>query len=125
MATNAELVKSFYEDDKALFDALAPDIEWHETEGFPYGGVYRGVEALMEGVFSHVMSDWDNFSANPTTILPVGADQVLSLGRYSGVFKKTGKSTNAAFAHLYTLQGGKVVHFRQYGDSAVFCAAMA
>lgn len=125
MKSNVEIVKSFYTDDSALFDALAPDVEWHETEGLPYGGVYRGVEALMEGVFAHVMTDWEGFSATPDTVLAVGEDQVLSMGRYGGVFRSTGKATDAAFAHLYKLKNGKVVQFRQCADSAVFRAAMS
>ena len=120
-----EVVREFYKDDNALFATLAQDVEWHETEGLSYGGVYLGIEALMKGVFSHSKGDWQNFSADAESIVAVGEDQVLSIGRYSGVFKKTGKRMNASFAHLYTFRGGKVVKFQQFGDSATFNAAMS
>jgi hypothetical protein len=31
--------------------AMADDIEWHEAEGMPYGGVHRGGDAVVRNVF--------------------------------------------------------------------------
>ena len=118
------LVKSFYESEDNLFTGLSDDIEWHESEGLPYGGIYRGKDALMQGVFSHIMSDWEDFAAAPYEFLQAGEDKIVSLGYYSGKFKKTGKTLKAKFAHVYTIEGGKVVKFEQFGDSHLFREAM-
>jgi hypothetical protein len=33
-------------DFEAVFAAMTPDIEWDESEGMPYGGVYHGPESV-------------------------------------------------------------------------------
>lgn len=124
MKDKRELVMSFYEDADNLFACLHPDVEWHESEGFPYGGIYRGLRELRDRALDHLEEEWDDFRATPHTILPSGDDQVITLGHYSGVFKKTGKPMKAAFAHVFTFDEGQVVRFQQYGDSALFRAAM-
>lgn len=120
MSTLVELVKSFYEDDSKLFGALAPDVVWHETEGFPYGGIYKGVDAIFKAVFSHLDEDWENFAAHAEKVMPAGENAVLSYGYYSGIARNTGKKMKAAFAHLYTFENGQVSEFRQFGDSLMF-----
>ena len=55
--SNLEIIKSTYEGSassnaKHLAEALSEKVEWTEAEGFPYGGTYTGVEAIMENVFS-------------------------------------------------------------------------
>lgn len=125
MSNLATKVRQFYEDDQMLFESLAETVEWHETEGLPYGGVYKGKEETMQGVFSHIMADWEDFSAKADQVLPVGRDKVLTTGRYDAVYKATGKHMNATFAHLYTFANGKVVKFQQFGDSAKFAEAMS
>ncbi len=118
------LVRSFYEDEHNLFAGLAKDVIWEETEGMPYGGIYRGPQAILEGVFAHLGEDWEEFGADPEEVVAVGLDRVLSLGQYRGVSRRTGQSMSAAFAHLYTLHEGKVVRFRQFGDSHSFRTAL-
>lgn len=124
MSNYIELVRSFYEQDDNLFNSLHPDIVWHETEGFPYGGVYRGVREILDNVFAHIGEDWRDFRAHAETVLPVGQNQVLTTGRYSGISVATGKEMSASFAHLYTFRDDKVVEFRQFGDSLMFVKPM-
>ena len=123
MKSNIEIIKSNYEVHSKLFENLSPDFEWHEMDGFPYGGIYHSRQELMEGVFQHIENDWDGFEAVPHEFLLSG-DHVVTLGHYRATFKKTGKSMNAAFAHVYTLSDGKIVKFRQFADSATFKQAM-
>jgi ketosteroid isomerase-like protein len=59
---------------------------------------------------------WDNYRAQPTEFIDAG-DTVVALGRYSGTYKATGRSMDAAFAHVWTLRDGRVVRFRQYMDT--------
>ena len=71
---NVELVRGVYEafgsgDVDAVFAAMAPDIEWDESEGMPYGGVYRGREAIVENVFGPILADVEEFTADPDEIL--------------------------------------------------------
>lgn len=123
MKSNVEIVKSNYAEHSKLFDNLAPTFEWHEMEGFPYGGTYRSAQELVAGVFQHIETDWDKFEAVPSEFLPSG-DKVVTIGHYRGIFRATGKSMQAAFAHVYTLRNGQIVDFRQFADSATFVQAM-
>lgn len=95
---------------------LWPDIEWTEAEGFPYGGTYKGPNAVLEGVFMRLGTEWDAYSAIPDEFIDAG-DTVVALGKYSGTYKATGKSFQANFAHVWSLRDGKAVKFVQYTDT--------
>jgi ketosteroid isomerase-like protein len=49
---------------------------------------------------------------------------VVSLGTYSGTFKKTGRSFSAAFAHVWTVRGDKLARFNMHTDTAKVLEAM-
>lgn len=101
-----------------VLGALASKVRWVEAEGGPYGGVYVGPEAVLKGVFARIGADWDRFAAVPTEFVVQGAT-VVALGEYSATYKATGKSFRAPFAHVWKLEGGKVVSFHQYTDTEV------
>lgn len=101
----------------AVLALFAPDIEWSETEGFPYAGTYRGPQAIVDGVFMRLATEWDGFQVAPEAFHGAG-DTVIVLGWYSGTYKATGKSFRARFAHVWTLRDGKVARFQQYADTA-------
>ena len=52
-------------------------------------------------------------------------DSVVALGAYRGTCRKTGKSMQAAFAHVYWLEKGRIVRFEQYADTAKIAEACA
>jgi ketosteroid isomerase-like protein len=54
----------------------------------------------------------------------VDGDRVVSLGTYSGTFKKTGRSISAAFAHVWTVRGDKLAKFNMHTDTAKVLEAM-
>ncbi|MBO9874390.1 MULTISPECIES: nuclear transport factor 2 family protein [Xanthomonas] len=123
MTDNRELIRRTYEgsseeNGKQLLAVLSPDIEWTEAEGFPYAGTYVGVDALMQGVFHRLATEWDDYQASVHTYLADG-ERVAAFGVYSGTYKATGKSMSAHFAHLYELRDGRIVRMQQYVDSAM------
>jgi ketosteroid isomerase-like protein len=61
--------------------------------------------------------DWGDFSAKAQEFIAEG-DRVVCLGTYSGTFKKTGRSFSAAFAHVWTVRGDKLVRFDMHTDTA-------
>ena len=95
---------------------MDPGIEWTEAEGFPLGGTYHGPQAVLEGVFMRLGSDFDGYAAVPHEFID-GGDIVVALGTYSGKYRATGKSFEAPFAHVWTLRDGKAVRFIQYVDT--------
>ncbi|MDX2030161.1 MAG: nuclear transport factor 2 family protein [Blastocatellia bacterium] len=99
-----------------VLGVLDAEIAWTEAEGFPYGGTYNGPNAVLEGVFMRLGTEWDGFAAVPAQFVD-GGDMVVALGTYSGTNKATGKSFEAPFAHAWTFRDGKVVRFVQYTDT--------
>jgi ketosteroid isomerase-like protein len=63
-------------------------------------------------------SEWDGFSAVPVEFID-GGDTVVALGTYSGTYKATGKRLSVPFAHVWKMEGGKVITFLQYTDTAI------
>ena len=49
---------------------------------------------------------------------------MVALGTYSGTYKKTGKSFEANFAHVWKVQDGKAVSFVQYVDTLLVHRAL-
>jgi ketosteroid isomerase-like protein len=95
---------------------LSSDIDWTEAEGFPYGGTYHGPKAVLEGVFMRLGSEWEGYAAVPDEFID-GGDTIVALGKYSGKYKKTGRSFQANFAHIWKMQDGKAAQFIQYVDT--------
>ena len=119
--SNIELIKNLYQsfangDVPSVLASFDEKIEWTEAEGFPYGGTYRGANAILENVFMKLGSEWEGFAAVPDELLDAG-DNIVALGNYSGKYNETGKSMRVPFAHVWTLRDGKIVKFVQYTDT--------
>ena len=124
---NVEVVREVYDafargNVDAVFAAMEPGIEWDEAEGMPYGGVYRGREAIVANVFAPILSDVAGFTAVPDEILPLDGGRVLARGRYGGQGVK-GK-VDAKFVHIWTLDNGRVSKYEQLADTRRFCDAV-
>jgi ketosteroid isomerase-like protein len=123
MTTSVTVVRRFYDalgrgDVPAVLSLLDAHVEWTEAERFPYfGGTWHGPQAVLDNLLKPIAGDWDNFSAQPDEFIAEG-DRVVSLGRYSGTFKKTGRSFSAAFAHVWTVRGDKLAKFNMHTDTA-------
>jgi len=126
--SNIDSIKQVYQafakgDVPTVLGALSPEIDWTEAEGFPYAGTYHGPRAVLEGVFMRLGSEWNGFAAIPDEFID-GGDTVVVLGKYSGTYKKTGKSFQANFAHVWKLQDGKAIRFIQYVDTLLVHRAL-
>lgn len=109
------------EDFKTYF---ADNLVWNEAFGFPYGGVYQGIDAVIENVHSRLGTEWTNYKASPENYIVSGNDVVV-YGKYSGSYKVTGKAFQADFAHFYHFnEKGKINHFIQVVDSALVKESM-
>ncbi len=126
--SNLDAVKKVYDafakgDIPTVLGSLSADIDWTEAEGFPYAGTYHGPRAVLEGVFMRLGSEWEGFAAVPHEFID-GGDTVVSLGKYSGTYKRTGKSFQADFAHVWKMRDGKAIRFVQYVDTLVVHRAL-
>ena len=122
-AENVAVVRAIYDafaagDVAGVLGRMSPTIEWNEAENFPYcdGNPYRGPDAILNGVFARIATEWVGFAAVIDEILDAG-DTVVALGRYQGTCRATGKSLDAQLAHVWRLAEGKAVGFQQYTDT--------
>ena len=127
-ATPLDLLRDAYAafargDVPAVLGVFDPKIEWTEAAGFPYPGTFVGPEAVLQGVFMKLGTEWEGWTAVPEEYVAQG-EVVIALGKYGGVYKATGKRMTAPFVHVWRFRGGKVVRFQQHTDTALVRAAM-
>jgi ketosteroid isomerase-like protein len=126
---NLQLVQRSYEafardDLDAVLADMHPEIEWHQAQGLPHGGFYRGVDEVRRNIFDPLDDEWwDEFTAEPDEFLDAGSEIVV-LGRYRGVAKQTGRALDVPFVHVWSVEAGKAVRFRQFLDTAGWVAAL-
>lgn len=118
---NRDLVDGIYKsfatgDIPGVLGALHENAEWTEAAGFPYGGTYVGPNAILENVFMKLGTEWEGFSAVPQQLVD-GGDTIVALGTYGGKYLKTGRSMSVPFAHVWTIEDGKVTKFVQHTDT--------
>ncbi|MEK6335384.1 MAG: nuclear transport factor 2 family protein [Acidobacteriota bacterium] len=125
-AENVKVVKGMYAafaqgDIPTVLAALDPQVEWWEAENFIYaeGNPYVGPDAVLQGVFMRIGTEWEGFAVAPNEVLDAG-DTAIGHGYYNGTYKQTGKQARAQFAHFFTFRDGKIVKFQQYTDTAQF-----
>ena len=126
---NVEIARSSYEafargDLPAVLDLFATDVEWHAAEGLPWGGVHKGRDAVAQDVFGALMAAFDGFTLTQEYYID-GGDFVVVLGRYSATARQTGKPLDAAFAHVWELEDGKLRRYYHYTDTLKFHEALS
>ena len=127
---NVTVVRRSYDafaraDMEAVLADMDDAIEWHQAQGLPHGGTYRGLAAVKENVFDPLERDWWSvFSAVPDEFLDAG-DDVVVLGRYRGTAKETGAELDVPFVHIWSLRDAKAWRFRQFLDTAGWVEALS
>jgi ketosteroid isomerase-like protein len=126
---NVQIAQSSYEafargDLQAVLDCFHTDVEWHAAEGLPFGGVHKGRDAVARDVFGALMTLFDGFSLTQERIID-GGDYVVVLGRYGATARQTGKPLDAAFAHVWELEDGRLKRYYHYTDTVKFQEALS
>jgi ketosteroid isomerase-like protein len=129
--SNTQFIENLYEtlaagDIEGFLGAFAHDIEWRETENFPYGdqNPYIGPEAVLNGVFARLGADWEPFEVIRQDYIAEG-DKVVMFGRYDAVARETGRPMKAEVVHIWTVRDGKVQAFQQIVDTIPAREALA
>ncbi len=120
--TNKEIVENIYAsfatgDIPAVLGTMADDVRWTEAEGFPLTGTFVGPQAVLEGVFMRLGEIGDDFGVAPEQFVAEG-DTIVTLGNYTWKNKSSGQPASVKMAHVWTMDGGKVVAFQQHVDTA-------
>ncbi len=103
----------------AVGAAMDANIVWNEAENFPLadGNPYIGFDAILEGVFSRIGSDWEYWKLTDIKLHEMTNNKILATGRYDAKYKKNGAVINLQMAHLWNLKDGKIVSFQQFADT--------
>lgn len=124
-ATPTDIIRNFYKrlaigDAPGALGLMAADIKW--TTMWHYKVEGRGPGPVAEGLFKPLMAEWTSFSLVPTEFIAEG-ETVVSLGAFKGVHGITGKTSDARYAHVWTVRDGKIASFRQYIDTLAIAQA--
>ncbi len=97
---------------------FAEDVEWHQAQGLPHGGIYDGLDAVRRHVFGPIDADWwESFDAVLEQVVDAG-EVVVARGRYVGQAQGTRRPLDVPFAHFWEFAGGRqAVRFRQFVDT--------
>jgi uncharacterized protein len=118
VATGVEVVQEAYDafgrgDIPAVLGLLDENVDWRTPESVPHGGDFQGREAVG-GFFAGIAERWDGFAVDFDQVVD-GGETVVGIGRARGNLKGTGDA-EYGFTHVFTVQDGRVVRFREYVD---------
>lgn len=128
MRSTREVVQAHYDagakgDLDGMLADLAPDARWTEAAGSPLAGTWVGREQIVERVFAPIGRDWEGYRFELERLLADGR-HAAAVGTYSGTWRATGKAMRARVVHLWEVDGGRIVRFEQFADTAAMAAAM-
>jgi uncharacterized protein len=120
MSDAGELVKGAYEafgrgDVPAVLGVLSERVEWDVSAVLPQGGGWRGREDVG-GFFQNLGSHWSDLTIDVEELIDDG-DTVVAIGRGAGRLTRHGDaSAGYKFVHVFTVAGGEITRFREWGD---------
>lgn len=113
-------------DRDALAAVLDPAFHGRTAEGLPLGlgGDHDGPDAMRRDVWGRIARHFDA-RAEPERYLPAGDGRLLVTGRYRGTARVSGRTLDAAFAHLLDIADGRITRLEQFTDTAHWAQAAA
>ncbi|HUO00952.1 MAG TPA: nuclear transport factor 2 family protein [Bradyrhizobium sp.] len=125
---NRRLVEQTYASFKAgdipaVLQSMSEKIKWQlpKVENVPFSGKRQGRNAVAE-FFSLLAGLQEARSFELHEFIAAG-DKVVALGHYVWQVKANGRTLDADFAHVFTVQGGEIVAFDEYTDTAAAAKA--
>ncbi|MEO0412850.1 MAG: nuclear transport factor 2 family protein [Pseudomonadota bacterium] len=102
----------------ALFDVLSEDciIEYYGPKEIPFAGIFKGKEKCKI-FFGHVADDVVIKDFRQVEF--IASDNLVAVtGHLTLEFNETKRIYDSEYAHVLTIQDGKVARFRDFQDSA-------
>ena len=118
-AENVQLLRDGYaalarQDIPAALAAFDPSIEWNVPDSLPFGGTYRGHDAVT-GFFGTLAEVWQSLSVEPEEFIDAG-DTVVVLARDRAT--GAGGTFDDRTVHLWRMRDGKAISFTEFLDTA-------
>ena len=105
--------------------SLDEHIEWNEAEHVTFwsGSAFRGADEVVQGLFARIKPTFGRtWKIHVDRLFGCGATVIMQ-GRYSGTAQATGRYLSPRVAHIWDLEGDRIVRFQQYTDTWLFAEA--
>ncbi len=76
----------------------------------------RGPQKVLEGMLIPAMEEWEPYVLTPHEFICDG-DKVVSVGRFKGTNRATGKHVEVDYSHIWEVKGHRIVRHRQFIDT--------
>ena len=108
---------------QSLTGLMSEDIQWilPKIENAPFSGKRQGIDQVLE-FFAILMDGQDVLEFTPEEFIAQG-DKVVALGHNQWRAKESGRQFGGDFAHVFTVQDGKIKEFHEYMDTASAASA--
>ena len=129
---NIDTVRKIYRDfaagdAAAILGVFADDIEFRLAEHHPYrssAGAWRGKQQIAQEFFAVAGPEWQSWTIGVEQTVEA-QDAVIVEGRYTGLYKPTGRRMDIQVCHVWRFRGNRVASFHQYVDTAALRRVMA
>jgi uncharacterized protein len=98
---------------------LHDDFEFHPMQGFPFGKVYQGWDAVVGEFFPQLLGVFASWAAVPATIFVADGDRVVVTGHYQAGIKGKTDKVEIPFLHLWEVRDEKLALCRSFTDTAL------
>jgi hypothetical protein len=121
-ASNVELLVQAFagwgkDDPAGMRDVLDPECELVVPDSIPYGGTFRGVDAVV-GWFTRELWRWfDEFSSTPEDLIDGGEKIVVPV--HVQARAKNGRTMDVHNVWIYEFAEGRLTRGQVYADTAV------
>jgi uncharacterized protein len=130
--THTDTVRKIYRDfaagdAAAILGVFADDVEFRLAEHHPYrgsAGAWRGKQEIAQEFFAVAGPEWQSWTIGVEQTVEA-PDAVIVEGRYTGLYKPTGRRMDVQVCHVWRFRGGRVASFHQYVDTAALRRIMA
>ena len=96
-----------------------------EADSLPYGGTYRGKDAIRAAIQKVVGEYWSDFAYDIESIV-YGDEYVMAYGCFSAIGKKNEKKVSFPLTEVWRIRDGRVTLVHPvYGDTKQAAEALA
>jgi len=103
---------------EAIRAILHPDVVFYASPTIPHGGTYRGYDAFFK-MCEQFRDLWDISAGVELRYVDGGSDTVLTLAKWTGVSKLTGKAVPVDMVEVLTIEDGRIKELRAYYEDTV------
>lgn len=122
---HVEMVRHVYErfaraDAPAILATFDERIELRLAQGHPYqpeGEPWIGKKAITDNFFNKAGAEFQDWRFHIDAVVEAD-DTVVIEGRYTALYKPTGRALDAQGCHVWRFKNGRIASFHQYVDTA-------